>query len=79
MIARSAEEAGRDPAAIGMEGRLNWHPDITTDEIQQIAGAWRDAGATHISMDTMGQGLGSLDGHLEALAQVADALGLAAG
>jgi hypothetical protein len=30
-------------------------------------------------MDTMGQGLTSLDGHLEALAQVADALGLAAG
>ena len=79
MIARSAEEAGRDPAAIGMEGRLNWRPDITADEIQAIAGAWRDAGATHISMDTMGQGLTSLDGHLEALAQVADALGLAAG
>jgi len=62
-----------------MEGRLNGRPDITRDEIQAITGAWRDAGATHISMDTMGLGLTLPDGHLGALAQVADALGLAAG
>lgn len=77
MIARSAEEAGRDPADIAMEGRLNWRPDITRDELQQIAGAWRETGASHVSVDTMGQGLESVDRHLEALAQVADALGLA--
>jgi len=76
-IARAAEEAGRDPAAIAMEGRLNWRPGITRDELQQLAGAWRETGASHVSVDTMGQGLEALDGHLEALAQVADALGLA--
>lgn len=78
-IARSAEEAGRNPADIAMEGRLNWRPDITRDEIQQIAGAWRATGASHISVDTMEQGLASVEQHLEALAQVSDALGLAAG
>ena len=75
-IARAAEEAGRDPAEIDMEGRLNWRPDITRDEIQHIAGAWRETGASHVAVDTMGQDLPSLDAHLEALAQVADALAL---
>ncbi|MGA0122494.1 MAG: LLM class F420-dependent oxidoreductase, partial [Gaiellales bacterium] len=75
-IARSAEEAGRDPAAIQMEGRLNWRPDMSDDEIREVAGTWRDEGATYLSVDTMGRGLGSVDAHLEALARVADALAL---
>ena len=75
-IARSAEEAGRDPAAIQMEGRSEWRPGITRDEIQHLAGEWRAAGASHLSFDTMGHGLDTVDGHLEALAQVADALEL---
>jgi probable F420-dependent oxidoreductase len=76
VIARAAEAAGRDPGAIAMEGRLNWRPGITNDELQHIAGAWRDTGASHISVDTMDQGLASLDAHLNALGQVADALAL---
>ena len=76
IIARAAEEAGRDPAAIAMEGRLNWRPGMTAEEARHIAEAWRAEGASHLSVDTMGHGLGSLDAHLEALAQVADALGL---
>jgi len=76
-IAHAAEEAGRDPASIAMEGRLNWRPGITDEELRDVAGSWRGAGASHISVDTMGQDLVTLDGHLEALAQVADALGLA--
>jgi hypothetical protein len=59
-----------------MEGRLNWRPGMTADEMQAIAGAWRDEGASHLSVDTMGHGLGALDAHLEALAAVADALAL---
>lgn len=76
-IARSAEEAGRDPADIAMEGRIEWRPGITRDELQHLAGTWAEAGASHVSYDTMGQGLGTVDGHLEALGQVADALRLA--
>ena len=38
------------------------------------SGRWRDAGATHLAVNTMSAGLGSVDGHLAALAQAADAL-----
>lgn len=79
VIARSAEEAGRDPDAIGMEGRLNWRPGISRDEIQTVAGSWRATGASHIAVDTMGHGLDRLDDHLAALADVADALDLTRG
>jgi alkanesulfonate monooxygenase SsuD/methylene tetrahydromethanopterin reductase-like flavin-dependent oxidoreductase (luciferase family) len=33
--------------------------------------AWADAGATHVSVNTMGQGLRTVDEHLAALAAVA--------
>jgi probable F420-dependent oxidoreductase len=38
--------------------------------------AWRSAGGTHVSVDTMGRGLDSVDGHIDYLASVADALRL---
>lgn len=76
IIATAAEEVGRDPAAIKMEGRLNWRVGMGDGEIREVAEAWRAEGASHLSVDTMGQELGSLDAHLDALAQVADALGL---
>ncbi len=38
--------------------------------------AWREAGGTHVSVVTMGLGLDSVDGHLDYLASVADALSL---
>jgi hypothetical protein len=40
------------------------------------AGRWQRAGATHLSVNTMGAGLGAVDGHLAALATAAEALGL---
>jgi probable F420-dependent oxidoreductase len=38
--------------------------------------AWRAAGGTHVSIVTMGLGFDSIDGHLDYLASVADALSL---
>jgi hypothetical protein len=38
--------------------------------------AWRAAGGTHVSVVTMGLGLGSADAHIDYLASVADALEL---
>ena len=46
------------------------------DELKTEVGAWREAGGTHVSVVTMGLGLGSVDGHIDYLASVADALGL---
>lgn len=75
-IAAAATEAGRDPAAIGMEARASWSA-AGADELIGRAGEWRDAGATHLSVDTMGSGLRGLDAHLDALAKAAEALQLA--
>ncbi|HWX96254.1 MAG TPA: LLM class F420-dependent oxidoreductase [Solirubrobacteraceae bacterium] len=74
-IAEAAAAAGRDPAAIGMEARVSWREGGVEDLIAS-AGRWRDAGATHLSVDTMGSGLSALDAHLDALSRAADALQL---
>jgi probable F420-dependent oxidoreductase len=75
IVHAAAEAAGRDPSALGMEGRVTWGPDGAGDVVRQVT-RWRDAGASHVSVNTMGTGLGSADGHLSALAAVASALGL---
>jgi probable F420-dependent oxidoreductase len=73
VIAESAAAAGRDPSAIPMEGRVSWGPgglDTLVDHVER----WRSAGATHVSINTMGAGFGNLDDHLDALGQAASAL-----
>lgn len=72
----AAAEAGRDPATIGMEGRVSWG-DGGIATVVDHAERWRSAGATHIAVNTMGAGLGGVDGHVRALAEVAGALGVA--
>lgn len=72
-VAQAAAKAGRDPASLGMEGRVSWDGD--QDELASGLRAWRDAGATHVSVNTMGAGLASVDAHLAALASVAEAAG----
>ncbi|WP_116999090.1 LLM class F420-dependent oxidoreductase [Desertimonas flava] len=76
IIADAAVEAGRDPASIGMDGRVGWSADGGIDRLLDHAGRWKELGATHLSVSTMNAGLGSLDRHLEVLAEVAGALGL---
>jgi probable F420-dependent oxidoreductase len=74
VVAQAAAEAGRDPAAVGMEGRVSWS---SAERLVDHAGRWRAAGASHLSVNTMGAGLGGVDGHLSALTEAAEALGLA--
>jgi probable F420-dependent oxidoreductase len=76
VVDQAALEAGRDPAMIGMEGRVSW-TDADADRLIDHVGRWRDAGASHVSVNTMSAGLGGVDGHLTALALVAEALELA--
>jgi probable F420-dependent oxidoreductase len=73
-VEAGAREAGRDPSTIGMEGRINWRG--STDKLVAHAASWRDASATHLSVNTMGAGLGGVDGHLAVLEQAAEALGI---
>jgi probable F420-dependent oxidoreductase len=70
VIAETATAAGRDPAAIEMEGRVTWRGD--TDQLGERIGHWQQAGATHVSVNTMKAGLATVDDHLRALAEVAD-------
>ncbi len=73
VVDEAARAAGRDPATLGMEARVSWS-DAGVDKLVEQVGRWHEAGATHVSINTMNAGLGSVDGHLEALAIVADAL-----
>jgi probable F420-dependent oxidoreductase len=78
VVHEAAVEAGRDPAALQMEGRINWGAGGQA-KLAEHAGRWRDAGASHLSVNTMGAGLASVDEHLAALASAAEALDLGAG
>jgi probable F420-dependent oxidoreductase len=74
IVNAAAREAGRDPAQLGMEGRVSWRRDAT--KLAEQAGRWREAGATHLAVNTMGAGLASLGDHLDALEEAAVALRL---
>jgi len=77
IVDQAAVDAGRDPAGIGMEGRVSWTDD-GADKLVDHVERWRAVGASHLSVNTMGAGLGGVDGHLAALTQAAEALELAA-
>lgn len=74
VLADAATGAGRDPADIGMEGRVEWRGGPSG--VATHADKWRHAGATHLTLNTMGAGLVGVDDHLSALAEAAPALGL---
>jgi len=71
-IRKGAAEAGRDPSAIGMQGRVDWRGDVANLAAQ--ADKWRAVGATHLTVNTMGSGSSGPDQHLEVLAKVAGAI-----
>jgi probable F420-dependent oxidoreductase len=75
VVDQAAIEAGRDPAGLGMEGRVSWG-DHGAERVAERVASWRGAGATHVSVNTMGAGLASVDDHLAALSEVAAALAL---
>jgi probable F420-dependent oxidoreductase len=69
-VAQAAREAGRDPAQIAMEGRVSWNGNA--DDLAAGLRVWADAGASHVSINTMGAGLASVDDHLRALTSAAE-------
>jgi probable F420-dependent oxidoreductase len=72
IVARSATAAGRDPSSLGMEGRISWRGDLA--QVANELAQWAAAGATHVSVNTMGAGLRTVDEHLSALAAIAENL-----
>lgn len=71
LVRRGAVDAGRDPDDVAMEGRFSWAGDA--DGVADALRGWSDAGASHVSINTMGAGLRTVDDHLAALAAVAEA------
>jgi probable F420-dependent oxidoreductase len=66
-------EAGRDPAALGIEARISAASGDLSTWVRQTE-AWQALGATHASLNTMNAGYTSLDQHLEALRVYAKAV-----
>ena len=65
-----AKDAGRDPQAIGIEGRVPYGQGVP-DEWRATMAAWKNLGASHVSFNTMRAGLESPSAHIEALRQFA--------
>ena len=66
-----AKTAGRDPATIGIEGRLaigRRPPDEWIGDVK----AWKQLGATHLTVNTMKAGLATPSAHIEAIRRFRD-------
>ena len=73
-IGAHAVAAGRSLAEIGIEGRLTLKDVPEADWVSEVQ-RWRDLGATHLGVNTMGAGIGSPQGHIEAIKRFADVVG----
>jgi probable F420-dependent oxidoreductase len=69
-----AREAGRDPAVIGIEGRVAVAGKGPQDWITQ-ARTWEELGATHLSVGTSGGGLRSPQEHIDAIRRCKEVIG----
>lgn len=67
------EAAGREPDAVGLQGRMAVAPDDPDEWVRQ-AEAWQDLDADFLAVTTQGQGLDGVDEHLDLLGTVAGTL-----
>ena len=68
-----AKEAGRDPADVGIEGRIIVSSGSPEDWVNE-ASAWRDLGATHVAARSVGAGMSFPEGHSKTIQQFKEAL-----
>ena len=66
IMREAAVNAGRDPKAIGIEGRVSLATDDQSDW-EKIGASWDEVGATHFSINTMKAGLKGPDQHIAAI------------
>ncbi len=69
-----AEAAGRSRSAVGIEGRLSIR-DVPEGEWGAEVQRWRDLGATHLGINTMGAGLASPQAHIDILHRFMEEVG----
>jgi probable F420-dependent oxidoreductase len=68
-------EAGRDPKTFGIDGRMSLAGkprSAWASEVEQ----WREVGATHVAVNTMGAGYTSPEQHLGAIRQFKEEIGI---
>ena len=68
-----AAQAGRDPAALGLDGRLRTGGKQPEDWVDEAKG-WEEMGATHISVETRRGGLSGADEHIDAIRRFKEAV-----
>ena len=61
-----AKEAGRDPSALGLEGRVNFAGG-SEEKWRAAVPEWKALGATHLSVNTMKAGLARPADHIDAI------------
>ena len=66
-------QEGRDISEVGIEGSVSVAGPSEDECVQQVS-AWRELGATHLSVNTAGAGLTSLDRHIDVLHRLKDAV-----
>ncbi|HEV2362363.1 MAG TPA: LLM class F420-dependent oxidoreductase [Acidimicrobiales bacterium] len=69
-IRSAAAEAGRDMSGFQFEGRLEYSTR-DHDKMATHVRRWEEAGASHLSLNTMHAGLVTVDAHIAALAEMA--------
>ncbi len=67
-----AKAAGRDPSAIGIEGRVSV-ADGSREKWLQAISQWKELGATHVSVNTMKAGFSTPSAHIDAIRRFRDA------
>ena len=74
-VRQYTEEVGRDPSALGMEGRISLAGTKPDEWVSQVKG-WEEAGATHLSVGTSGGAWTSPREHIEAIEQFKSVVGV---
>ncbi len=73
IIREGAAEAGRDLSGFSFEGRVEYGT-FDPDKMAEHARRWREAGASHLSINTMHAGLQGVDAHINAISEAAPVL-----
>ena len=80
---RYAAEAGRSPDEVGVEATVSMAEGLQPEDVPTLrppeawaadVAGWRELGATHLTVNTMGTGLSTADEHIAALCRFLDAL-----
>jgi len=69
------DQAGRQRSEFGLEARIRFS-EMSDPSWESLLEGWQNAGATHVSFNTMQSGLDSPSKHMAALHQIAESTGM---